>query len=73
MLADILRSAPASSIDSALTLMTAIDGCLPDSDGLKWFNRLYLRVTRAVRETLAGPSFRDARFMSELDVVFANL
>ena len=73
MLADILQSAPASSIEGVLTLLTAIDDRLPDSDGLKWFNRLYLRVTHGVRETLAGPSFRDVRFMSELDVVFANL
>ena len=73
MLADILQSAPVSSIDGVLTLMTAIDDRLPDSDGLKWFNRLYLRVTHGVRETLVGPSFRDVRFMSELDVVFANL
>ena len=73
MLTDILRPAPVSSIDGALSLMTSIDGRLPDSDGLKWFNRLYLQVTSSVREAVAGPSFRDARFMSELDVVFANL
>ena len=53
--------------------MTAIDERLPDSDGLKWFNRLYLQVTRSVRQAVAGPAFHDARFMSELDVVFANL
>jgi hypothetical protein len=53
MLAKILQSAPVSSIDGVLTLMTAIDDRLPDSDGLKWFNRLYLRVTHGVRETLS--------------------
>jgi len=73
MLSDILRAAPVSTIDNVLSLMTAIDGRLPDEDGLKWFNRLYLQVTRGVRQAVAGPSFRDARFMSELDVVFANL
>jgi hypothetical protein len=30
-------------------------------------------VTRGVRQAVAGPAFRDTRFMSELDVVFANL
>jgi len=73
MLTDILRPAPVSSIDGVLSLMTAIDDRLPDSDGLKWFNRLYLQVTRGVRQAVAGPAFRDTRFMSELDVVFANL
>src|SRR5262245_27506624 len=72
MLSDILRAAPVSTIDDVLSIMTAIDGRLPDEDGLKWFNRLYLQVTRNVRQAVAGPAFRDARFMSELDVVFAN-
>ncbi len=70
MLTDILRPAPVSSIDGVLS---SLDDRLPDSDGLKWFNRLYLQVTRGVRQAVAGPAFRDTRFMSELDVVFANL
>lgn len=73
MLLDILRPAPVSSIDEVLSLMIAIDDRLPDSDGVKWFNRLYLQVTRSVRQAVSGPAFRDARFMSDLDVVFANL
>jgi hypothetical protein len=73
VLTDILRPAPVSSIDEVLSIMTAIDSRLPDSDGLKWFNRLYLRVTQSVRQAVGSTAFRDARFMSELDVVFANL
>jgi uncharacterized protein DUF5995 len=73
LLIDILQPAPVSSIDEVLSIMTAIDRRLPDSDGLKWFNRLYLRITQSVRLAVAGTAFRDARFMSELDVVFANL
>jgi lipocalin len=72
MLLDVLRPAPVASIDEVLSIMTAIDSRLPDSDGVKWFNRLYLQVTRSVRQAVSGPSFRDARFMTELDVVFAN-
>jgi len=72
-LIEILRAAPASSIDEVLSIMTAIDRRLSDSDGLKWFNRLYLRVTQSVRQAVGGTAFHDARFMSELDVVFANL
>ena len=55
MLLDILRPAPVSSIDEVLSIMTAIDGRLPDSDGVKWFNRLYLQVTRSVRQAVSGP------------------
>jgi len=73
MLTDILQPAPVSSIDDVLSIMTAIDSRLPDSDGVKWFNRLYLQVTRSVKQAVDPPAFRDARFMSELDVVFANL
>ena len=73
MLTETLSSAPARSIDDVLSIMTAIDSHLPDTDGLKWFNRLYLQVTRSVRQAVAGTTFRDPRFMSELDVVFANL
>jgi hypothetical protein len=72
MLLDILRPAPVSSIDEVLSIMTAIDGRLPDSDGVKWFNRLYLQVTRSVRHAISGPAFRDARFMTQLDIIFAN-
>ena len=53
--------------------MTAIDESLPDEDGLKWFNRLYLRVTVSVRKAVEGATFRDPEFLAALDVVFANL
>ena len=72
MLHDLLR-ATVHSIDEAVTVMTAIDQRLPDADGLKWFNRLYLRVTSGVRNAVAGPAFEDPAFMTALDVVFANL
>jgi len=73
MLTDIVKPAPASSIHDVLSIMTAIDSGIPVSDGVKWFNRLYLRVTRSVQQAATGSTFRDVRFMSELDVVFANL
>ena len=52
--------------------MTAIDAQLPDSDGVKWFNRLYLRVTTSVNSAVSGQRFRDTAFMTKLDVVFAT-
>jgi hypothetical protein len=75
MLSTILASRPARSIDDVIGMMTAIDQTLPDSDGLKWFNRLYLRVTVAVNAATAAAAatFQDAAFVRALDVVFANL
>jgi hypothetical protein len=69
----ILDRAPVHSIEDAIAIMRAIDESLPDSDGVKWFNRLYLRVTVSVRTALASATFHDAAFLTTLDVVFANL
>jgi hypothetical protein len=51
-LSQILAVRPAASIDDVVRIMTAIDGRLPDDDGLKWFNRLYLEVTLAVKSAV---------------------
>ena len=73
MIQDILARVPARSIDDVVTLMRMIDGRLPDTDGLKWFNRLYLRVTERVLEAVADGTFGDTRFLAAFDVIFANL
>jgi hypothetical protein len=73
VLAPILARTPVRSIDEAVAAMTAIDERLPDSDGLKWFNRLYLRVTVSVRAAVGEAQFNDPDFLAMLDVVFANL
>jgi len=73
MLTDVVKLAPVSSIGDVLSIMSAIEHHLSDSDGVKWFNRLYLEVTRRVQEAVTGPAFRDPQFMAKLDVVFANL
>ena len=44
-LRQILDRGPVHSIEEAIAVMSSIDAALPDSDGVKWFNRLYLRVT----------------------------
>ena len=72
-LIQILSRAPVQSIDEAIAIMMAIDESLPDSDGVKWFNRLYLRVTVSVGAAVSGARFNDAAFLTKLDVVFANL
>ena len=48
-LLNLVSAAPQpSTIPVVVILMENIDNLLPDNDGLKWFNKLYLRVTRAI-------------------------
>jgi hypothetical protein len=69
----ILRNTPVNSIEDAVAVMHAIDAALPDDDGVKWFNRLYLRVTVRVGEAVVDARFNDPAFLKRLDVDFANL
>jgi hypothetical protein len=71
-LIQILNRTPVHSIEDAIAIMQAIDVTLPDSDGVKWFNRLYLRVTESVRAAVGSDRFNDPAFLAKLDVVFAN-
>ena len=64
---------PVQTIEDVIARMTAIDESLPPNDGVAYFNQLYLAVTKAVQEGVRGMQFEDARFLSRLDVVFANL
>ncbi len=73
MLSDLVNGRRAATVEEVVDLMTSLDRSLPDSDGLKWFNRLYLQVTLAVRDAVTTTTFRDPEFLAILDVVFANL
>ena len=68
-----LTAAPATSIDDVLAIMHGIDAALPDGDGLKWFNLLYLTVTESVLASTTSRGFEDNAWVGHLDVVFANL
>jgi hypothetical protein len=69
-----LLARPASTIDEVVAAMTALEQALPASDGVRWFNHLYLRVTLGVRTAIAGANtFQDPQFLDRLDVAFANL
>ena len=68
-----LPKIPSASIDEVVGVMTAIELALPKSDGLWWFNHLYLRVTLGVRAAMTTTSFRDPAFLERLDIVFADL
>jgi hypothetical protein len=59
-------------IDGVISRMTAIDAALPGSDGLKWFNWLYLLVTNSVKNNPAAANWKDPRWLTRLDVVFAD-
>jgi hypothetical protein len=64
---------PPGSIADVLATMRAIDALTIDSDGLKWFNGLYLTVTEAVDAQVATSGFADPGFMTSLDVAFAEM
>ncbi|HZM96062.1 MAG TPA: DUF5995 family protein [Vicinamibacterales bacterium] len=57
--------------EDVIATMRAIHETLPDTDGVKWFNFLYLNVTEAV---LADTSvWEDWPFLQRFDVTFAIL
>src|SRR3712207_1572469 len=68
----ILSRTPVRSIEEAIAIMSAIDGTLPDTDGVKWFNRLYLRVTVIVGRAAAGATFEDPAFLTKLYELFGS-
>ena len=59
-----------ATIPDVIATMEAIDKTLPSSDGLKWFNLLYLMVTNQVNAPPDG--WKDPAWLEHLDVVFAN-
>jgi hypothetical protein len=68
-LADLIH--PVTSIDDVVRTMRAIDAALPDTDGVKWFNYLYLKVTEALLADEAA--WQDWPFLQRFDVIFAGL
>jgi hypothetical protein len=70
-----LTPPPAQSVADVISQMQAIQSALPDTDGLKWFNYLYLSVTQAVQNALTANTltFQDPNWVNQLDIVFANL
>jgi hypothetical protein len=61
------------SIPEVLQGLQAIDKICSDQDGLKWFNWLYLTVTQAVENRVAGGGFADPSWLTQLDVQFGRL
>lgn len=61
------------TIADVFKTMQTIDTTCADADGLKWFNWLYMTVTEAIENKVAGGGFNDPAWLSELDVLFARL
>ncbi len=72
-LAALVAGAAPSTIAGVIAQMQAIDNLLPPSDGLKWFNRLYLMVTEQVDMNPPGGAWQNPEWLLHLDVVFAGL
>lgn len=68
-----LPDPPVTTVAAAIARMEAIGEALPAQDGLACFNRMYLDVTSQVNAELEQGFYADPVFMTELDVVFANL
>src|SRR4051794_20522675 len=75
--ADLLEITSVIPLDvpGVISTMERIDALLPASDGLKWFNVLYLMVTRAVWQDLneRRDLWSDPTGLATLDLAFAKL
>lgn len=64
---------PLQSVAEVIRTMQTIEATCLDSDGLKWFNWMYLEVTCAVEQRIVSAGFTDALWLIELDIQFAHL
>lgn len=71
-LVEITSGPPPTTIAEVLTLMQRIDDLLPNGDGLKWFNLLYMMVTQQVDSNPPTGGWEDSAWLTRLDVVFAQ-
>lgn len=71
-LAGIISGANVQTIADTVAVMQSIDALLPENDGLKWFNRMYLMVTEDVNTNPPGGAWQNPAWLERLDVVFAG-
>jgi hypothetical protein len=72
-LLQVVNGASCATIADVIAVMESIDNLLPNDDGLKWFNQLYLMVTKKVDTSPPQGGWRNPTWLNRLDVVFANL
>src|SRR6266511_2929439 len=68
-----LTDPPVASIAEAVQRMEAIHGYLRADDGLRYFNLMYLEVTKASHKGLVVEEALPDSLLERLDVIFANL
>jgi len=68
-----MGAAEITTIRDVIAQMERINSSLPRKDGVAYFNRLYLMVTKAVDSATADTTFENPQFLERLDVVFADL
>lgn len=61
------------SVAEVVERLRTLESELGPADGVHAFTSMYLRVTELVRDRIAEGYFRDAGFLSRLDVIFAGL
>jgi hypothetical protein len=69
----LLSGAAPGTIGDVVQRMESIDKLLPNDDGLKWFNRLYLIVTKRVDQNPPEGGWNDPDWLLRLDIIFAEL
>jgi hypothetical protein len=64
---------PPTTIAGVIQIMQSLDASMENSDGLKWFNKLYLMVTEAIDGAPQQQPWEDRAWLTQLDVIFAGL
>lgn len=72
-LVQVISASEVNSIDDVINVMQGLDTILPNNDGLKWFNLLYLRVTEGVRNNPPAEGWENPQYVERLAVIFAGL
>lgn len=73
MLLQIVSYPKTTTIEEVIDRMNRIDAILANGDGLKWFNWLYLLVTRSVKDNSLSSAWQHPEWLTRLDVIFANI
>jgi len=71
-LVQIVSAGSPATIGEVIAMMESLDNVLDVDDGLKWFNLLYLMVTKDVEAQPPAGGWADPHALEHLDVVFAN-
>jgi hypothetical protein len=72
-LVEIIAASAIENISDVIGVMQRINDALPNEDGLKWFNFLYLKVTESVSNNPPALAWENPEFLNRLAIVFANL